>query len=119
MPTVTAALSLEIADLDQVRRRLELGWEELADILGVDQATLWRWRQGETKPRPLARSRLEQFGELTQLLRRLFAGPDLARDWLRTATPESLGGDRTPLDILRAGRIDRVLMLLHALARGG
>jgi transcriptional regulator with XRE-family HTH domain len=118
MPT-TAATHPDVANLDEVRTQLQLRWEELADILGVDHATLWRWRHGEARPRPLALSRLQQFGEMTELLRRLFAGPDLARDWLRGATPESLGGTQTPLQVLRAGRIDRVLMLLHALARGG
>jgi transcriptional regulator with XRE-family HTH domain len=118
MPT-TAATHPDVDGLGQVRAQLQLGWEELADILGVDPATLWRWRHGEAKPRPLALSRLQQFGELTELLRRVFAGPDVAREWLRAATPESLGGTQTPLQVLRAGRIDRVLMLLHALARGG
>jgi transcriptional regulator with XRE-family HTH domain len=118
MPT-TAATHPDVAHLDEIRAQLQLGWEDLAAILGVDQATLWRWRHGEAKPRPLALSRLQQFGELTELLHRLFAGPELAREWLKRSTPESLGGIQTPLQVLRAGRIDRVLMLLHTLARGG
>lgn len=118
MPTI-AATCPDVAHLDETRAQLQLGWEDLAAILGVDQATLWRWRHGEAKPRPLALSRMQQFAELTELLRRLFAGPDVAREWLKGATPESLGGTETPLDVLRAGRIDRVLTLLHILARGG
>ena len=118
MPT-TAATHPDVAHLDEIRTQLQLGWEDLAAILGVDQATLWRWRHGEARPRPLALTRMQQFSELTELLRRLFAGPDLAREWLKRATPESLGGAQTPLQVLRAGRIDRVLMLLHTLARGG
>ncbi len=94
-----------------------LEWGDLAAVIGVDQSTLYRWRHGESVPRPLAVSRLAQLDELVQMLQRLFAGPDLARTWLKTATPEMLGGD-TPLDTMRAGRIDRVLTLLHFLARG-
>lgn len=59
-----------------------------------------------------------QFQEMMDLLRRLFDGVDGARTWLKSSHPESLGGDATPLMVLRAGRIDRVLTLLHFLARG-
>ena len=113
---VDAALDLDA--LDATREKLRLDWEDLAATLGVDQSTLYRWRQRESSPRPVYRSRLQQVGELVELLPRVFAGPDLAREWLRTAHPESLGG-ATPLELMRGGRIDRVLMLLHLLARGG
>lgn len=53
-----------------------------------------------------------------QLLQRVFAGPDLAREWLKTAKPEMFGGQRSPIEVMREGRIDRVLTLLHFLARG-
>jgi len=113
---VDAALDLDA--LDATREKLRLDWEDLAATLGVDQSTLYRWRQRESSPRPVYRSRLQQVGELVELLPRVFAGPDLAREWLRAARPESLGG-ATPLELMRGGRIDRVLMLLHLLARGG
>lgn len=109
----------DIQNLDAVGAQLRLEWADLAAILGVDQSTLWRWRRGESRPRPLAQSRLAQLGELREMLRRLFAGPDLAREWVHTARPEMLGGADTPLAVMRAGRIDRVLTVLHFLARGG
>lgn len=99
--------------------KLGLQLQELASILGVDQSTLYRWRNGQAAPRALALSRIEQAQELFELLRRLFAGPDLARDWLRAATPASLGGSSTPMDVMAKGRIDRVLAVLHTLASGG
>lgn len=111
-----AALDLEA--LDATREKLRLDWEDLAATLGVDQSTLYRWRQRESSPRPIYRSRLEQVSELVELLPRVFAGPDLAREWLHSARPESLGG-ATPLELMRSGRIDRVLLLLYLLARGG
>lgn len=105
--------------LDTVREKLQLDWEDLAATVGVDQSTLYRWRHRESAPRPVYRSRLQQVSDLVELLPRVFAGPDLARDWLQHARPGSFGGTATPLDLMRGGRIDRVLLLLHLLARGG
>lgn len=110
---------IDLDALEGVRSRLRLGWEDLAAIIGVDQSTLYRWRQRASSPRPVYQSRLQQLAELVDLLPRLFAGPDLAREWLHSARPESLGGKQTPLEMMRSGRIDRVLLLLYSLARGG
>jgi hypothetical protein len=115
--TTATGRGINLGMLERVRSKLELEWIDLAQIVGVDQSTLYRWRQGESSPRPIAMSRLVQLGELMEMLKRLFAGPDLARQWLKSAKPESLNGD-TPLDVMRKGRIDRVLTLLHLLARG-
>ena len=114
MATATHS-NLDIQNLDSLADQLRLEWGDLAAVLGVDQSTLWRWRRGESRPRPLSLSRLAQLGELREMLRRLFAGPDLAREWLQTARPEMLGGSETPLAVMRAGRIDRVLTVLHFL----
>jgi transcriptional regulator with XRE-family HTH domain len=117
-PTETVSdRRLDFGTLDWMRERLQLTEAELAAIVGVDTSTLFRWRKGTSTPRPMAFSRLAQLDELAEMLRRLFAGADLARDWLRSATPEMLDG-ATPLDVMRAGRTDRVLTLLHFLARG-
>ena len=116
MATMTGA-EMEIAGLGDFRDKLHLTWEDIAATIGVDQSTLVRWRNGESSPRPMARSRLVQIGELAQMLRRMFAGADHAREWLKESHPEVLAG-ATPLEVLRSGRIDRVLMLLHFLARG-
>jgi DNA-binding transcriptional regulator YiaG len=117
-PMTTATGSdIDIGRLDRIRRKLELSWEDLAATIGVNPSTLSRWRSQESQPRPMARSRLIQIDELMQMLQRLFAGSDHAREWLKNQHPEML--DRqTPLEVMRAGRIDRVLTLLHFLARG-
>jgi transcriptional regulator with XRE-family HTH domain len=104
--------------IERLRERLHIGREDFARIIGVNPSTEWRWRQGLAAPRGLAQSRLVQFAELGALLRRLFAGPDLAREWLASARPAFLGGRETPLDVMRGGRIDRVLATLHYLAGG-
>jgi transcriptional regulator with XRE-family HTH domain len=114
-----ASSNINLGAVERSGKQLGLGMQELAEILGVDQSTFYRWREGTSIPRPLARTRLTQFSELAELLRRLFAGPDLARVWLREAKPESLGGTHTPFEVMQEGRIDRVLLLLNRLAAGG
>jgi transcriptional regulator with XRE-family HTH domain len=115
----TKQKSTDLESLQKTGERLGLGLQDLADIVGVDQSTLYRWRQGTSAPRAIVLTRMEQIGEAFAMLRRLFQGPDLARQWLHESKPASLGGDVTPLEVMRAGRVDRVLMLLHTLAAGG
>jgi hypothetical protein len=117
MPTTLSA-GADLRGLERAREKLQLEWDEMAAIVGVDRTTLYRWRTGESKPRPIAWTRLTQLDELLEMLTRIFAGPDLARKWLKTSRPASLGGDATPLEVMKNGRIDRVLGLLQFLARG-
>ena len=117
MGTVTRG-HLDLRTLERVRDKLQLDWADIAAALSVDQSTVYRWRHGEAAPRPMALSRLAQLEELMELMQRIFAGPDLAREWLNQARPDALGGHQTPLEVMRTGRIDRVLRVLHFLARG-
>ena len=107
-----------LVSVERTAEQLHLGLQDLADIVGVDQSTLYRWRRGLSTPRAMVAVRLIQVAELFDLLKRLFAGPDPARTWLHEATPVSVGGKATPMDIMRTGRIDRVLLVLHSLAAG-
>lgn len=116
--TSTLAGQSDLEAMESLRGKLRLEQTELAKIIGVDPATIYRWRQGESRPRAIYRSRLVQLQEVFELLTQLFAGPKLAREWLRTATPESLGGSQTPIEVMLGGRIDRVLNTLHFVARG-
>jgi transcriptional regulator with XRE-family HTH domain len=116
--TTTLTPALDLKALERLREKLELDWVDLADTIGVDQSTLFRWRRGESSPRPMAWTRLEQLKELMQVLQRVFAGSDRAREWLKAAKPEAFDGEKTPLEVMKAGRIDKVLTVLHFLARG-
>lgn len=109
---------LDLRVLDRLHEQLRLDWADIAAALSVDQSTVYRWRAGEAAPRRMALSRLAQLDDLMQLMQKVFAGPDLARVWLREAMPEALGNQQTPLEVIRAGRIDRVLTVLHFLASG-
>ena len=113
---------LPAVDLDaliaQLQEKLRMPLKDIASTVGVDTATLYRWRKRETTPQPRAWSRLAELHELMQMLTRLFDGPDLAREWIATAKPKMLGGSATPLQAMKDGRIDRVLTVLHFLASG-
>jgi DNA-binding XRE family transcriptional regulator len=112
------AHQFDLGALDGLQRKLGLTQEELAAIIGVDYTTLYRWRKGKSVPRGVYRSQLAQLSDMLDLMQRVFAGPDVARFWLREALPESLGGDSTPMDILWQGRIDKVVNTLQFIARG-
>jgi uncharacterized protein (DUF2384 family) len=116
MPVTAAGTDLSV--LERAHTRLQLGWEDISHIIGVDESTVHRWRSGTSTPRPITHARIAQFADLLEMLPRLFAGPDRAREWLNERRPDALGGMETPLEVMRAGRIDRVLTLLHFLARG-
>jgi transcriptional regulator with XRE-family HTH domain len=115
---ITADPGASLDSIERARELLHLELEDVAAIIGVNRSTLHRWTKRESTPRAIAWSRIAQLGDLLDMLPRVFSGPDLARTWLTQSHPESLGGRYTPMDVLRAGRIDRVLSLLHFLARG-
>ena len=117
MPT-TADAGASLDSLERAREVLQLGLDDVAAIIGVNRSTLHRWTKRESTPRAMAWSKIAQLGDLIHILPRVFAGPDLARAWLTHSHPESLGGRFTPMDVMRAGRIDKVLSLLQFLARG-
>ena len=104
--------------IDEIKQQLRLTDGEVAAVVGVNPSTLWRWREQGVNPRGIALSRLTQLGELRNLLRQVFDGPDLAREWLRNSRPEDLGGEASPMQVMLGGRIDRVLTVLQFLARG-
>lgn len=110
---------VDLRVLGRAHAKLKLGWSDIGQIIGVDESTLHRWRSGTSRPRPMAVARLALFEELLSLLNRVFAGPDVARKWLIEKRPAGLGGRDTPMDVMLAGRLDRVVSLLNYLARGG
>ena len=113
-----AGTAASLESLDRAKAKLQLDWDDIAAIVGVDRSTVHRWRTKESVPRPMAWSKMAQLDDLLLILPRVFAGPDVARAWLADSHPETLGGHATPLDVMKSGRIDRVLGLLQFLARG-
>ncbi len=88
----------------------------LAQALGVDRRTLTRWSTGDTYPQKEARSRLHKIVELHKALMMMWRTRDAAREWLHRPSP--FLGHTEPIDLVRAGRFDRVEAALEAINSG-
>jgi putative toxin-antitoxin system antitoxin component (TIGR02293 family) len=114
--TARPARTRSAPPLYQVRTRLGLSQEALAQALGVSARTIVRWEGQTAVPSRLARDRLERLAEVVRLAEQIFPGPALA-SWLETPNPTL--GDRTPLEVLATrGGLDEVYHLLGRLAWG-
>lgn len=89
---------------------------ELALAIKVHPRTIERWLTGDTPQRNEGRERLHRLALLRDRLCIFFGPPERVKTWLR-ADSRYLGG-LSPLDALRAGRIDRVEAAVEALASG-
>jgi len=102
--------------VETVEGGLGLGRGELAGALGASARTVERWRSGQTYPQHEARERLAELVAVEAHLVETFDDPESRRAWLRSGNPY-LGG-LTPLEVVRAGRADRVEAALEALDSG-
>jgi transcriptional regulator with XRE-family HTH domain len=102
--------------VDEAHQVLGLTYKQVASALKADESTLQRWRTGISEPSPVFLTRLESLGELVTEIRKTFRKGDGARRWLATEAP-AFGGQR-PLELLLAGRIERVTSALQALNAG-
>ena len=94
---------------EHIRRLLtDLGLDErgLAMALGVDKRTLNRWISGDNYPQREARKRLQALVELHSALLLMWSSMDAARTWLHRPSPYL--GQTEPIELIRAGRYDRV-----------
>ena len=99
-----------------VERGLGLSRGELAGALGTSARTVERWRTGQTYPQHEARERLAELVAVEVHLGETFDDREAQGAWLRLGNPY-LGG-LTPLEVVRAGRADRVEAALEALDSG-
>lgn len=91
--------------------------KEIALTLGVDESTLHRWRARQSSPSRAGESRLWLLKEIVGEFDEMFGvAPEDGYAWLRTRVPAL--GRKCPLDVLRAGGIERVLALLGRANRG-
>jgi len=102
--------------VETVEGGLGLSRSELAGALGASARTVERWRAGQTYPQHEARERLAELVGVEAHLVETFDDPESGSAWLRSANPY-LGG-LTPLEVVRAGRTDRVEAALEALDSG-
>jgi uncharacterized protein (DUF2384 family) len=84
--------------------------------LGVDKRTLSRWISGDNYPQREARKRLQALVELHHALSLMWSSMDAARTWLHRPSP--FLGQTEPIELVRAGRFDRVEAALEAINSG-
>jgi uncharacterized protein (DUF2384 family) len=102
--------------LRQLQADFGLDERGLALALGVDKRTLSRWISGDNYPQTAARKRLQQLVELHYALSLMWNSMDAARSWLHRPSPYL--GQTEPIELVRAGRFDRVEAALEAINSG-
>jgi hypothetical protein len=90
---------------------------ELAASIGVSSRTLERWRSGiYAVPTGDTNARLQALFALREQLRETLDQHTDRREWLTTR--RAFLGNLTPIEVIRAGRADRVSELLTAIEHG-
>lgn len=115
--TIERPLTAKLRVLDMLNEKLGLPHRQVAQIVGVNESTLHRWRSGDSTPSPSHIRTLGGLAEFTVEFHDMF-GRAIAdgREWLQTPLP-ALGG-REPLSLLLEGRVERVTALLGRANRG-
>lgn len=98
-----------IMRLDSARRVFRSD-AAVAEALGVNRTQLSRWREGRT-PDPENLDRLVGLDAVVQLLTGFLSESTIPK-WLRSPNPRL--GDRTPLYMLRRGRLPDVIAAIQA-----
>lgn len=111
MRTPTEALP----GIEQAQEYLGLTLKQIAQAVHADESTLHRWRSGVV-PSPVFMARLEALDELAREMRNTFRGDQEAREWLRRPLPAL--GDARPIDVVVAGKAEKLTGMLYALNSG-
>lgn len=98
------------------REVLELTYPEIGSALEVNRRTVMRWAHSEHAPSLQHLAKLEDFSELRHLLQTVFPDPVASAEWLHTPVP-SLNG-RTPMAVIRAGDLPKVIGVLAGIEAG-
>jgi hypothetical protein len=116
MATIEREVRAANETLDWAREQLSLEWTDVASAVGADRRTIYRWRHGVSAPSPEHRDRIEDLRELRFLLETVFPDAEARVEWLHSSVPLLRG--RTPLSIIRGGRLDDVIGVLAGIESG-
>ena len=115
----TASLSLQVTPGQAVRAlQTDLGLTatDLQVVLETTPRHIERWANDQAYPQTKARQRLAELMEFHRHLSDMFKAWEGARDWL--IAPSRYLAGFTPLEAIRAGRVDRARQALMALSAG-
>lgn len=104
------------AVIDDLMASLGISKHILAAALNTQARSIDRWRRGENIPQTEQRKRLDELVWLKNHLYRTFADEPSVHLWMQTSS-RYLGGLK-PVEVMRAGRIDRIEAALMALDYG-
>ena len=112
-----ATIVRELEAIERLHNEFDFTYAQLAQALNTSEPTLHRWRRGTGgEPTPVYLKRLEAFEAFLEELDDLFASKRAAAAWFDK--PLSVLKDRTPLELILDGHVDRVTGLLYALNAG-
>lgn len=89
---------------------LGMNFSEVAEALGVQRQTVYRYRKLESVPNAEVQERLAKIREISYLLSEVFIDEDAQLEWLYSPVP--LLRDRRPIDLIRKGEFDEVMSVL-------
>jgi len=100
--------------LELIKATLNVPWSDIAQILGVKERTIQRWKKGEDFPRMKNLNKLKELKEICSFLSDY--PESLKIKSLNTKDPLT---NETPLELLLKGNTNKVLEKLYFLAEGG
>ena len=103
--------------IDALQADLGLTTKDIQAVLDTTPRNIERWIGERAHPQTKARQRLVDLMHLHRHLGTMFTDWEGARMWL--SSPSRYLGGLTPLDAIRAGRLDRARAALMALDSGG
>jgi transcriptional regulator with XRE-family HTH domain len=116
MATRKPGVAPQVTTIEAARQQLDLSYREIAQALHAEESTVHRWRNGSVLPTPVFIGRLGSLGDLLVELNRTFARQADTREWL--ANPNPALQNKTPLEVILGGQMDRVTGMLYALNAG-
>jgi hypothetical protein len=115
-PITTALRMTPGQAIETLQRDLGLTMKDLHIALDTTPRNIERWINEQAHPQTKARQQLAHLMELHRHLAAMFTDWDSARAWLNA--PSRYLGGITPLEAMRAGRLDRARAALVALDAG-
>jgi len=96
--------------IQRAKEILGLNFSEVAEALGVQRQTVYRYRKLESVPNAEVQERLAKIREISYLLSEVFIDEGTQLEWLYSPVP--LLRERRPIDLIRKGEFDEVMSVL-------